>query len=62
MEQAQEAVQEDDDEEEQRDHEMEKLVAVNVREDPLAAYDVDCTEEGEAIREYLALVGDELVP
>lgn len=38
------------------DHEMESELVAGLREDPLAAYDVDVTREGAAIQEYLTLL------
>ena len=35
---------------------MEDSLAHNVSDDPLAAYDTDVAAEGEAIKEYLAML------
>ena len=41
---------------EPRDREMEESLAHSVSGDPLAAYDVDVQEEGQAIKQFLALI------
>lgn len=38
------------------DDEVEDMLVASVREDPMAAYDVDVQEEGELISTYLALL------
>ena len=47
-----------DDREEQalKDDEMEAELAAGLQEDPLAAYDVDVSAEGTAIKQYLELI------
>ena len=42
----------------ERDAEAEQELTEAARSDPFAAYDVDVTLEGQAIREYLAMLGD----
>lgn len=39
-----------------RDEEMEQELTSATRSDPMAAYDVDVSEEGAAIQEYLSLL------
>ena len=46
----------DESQEEDRDAEAEAEVAAVVKDDPLAAYDVDVRQEGLAIQEYLMLL------
>ena len=42
----------------ERDAEAEQELTEAARGDPFAAYDVEVTLEGQAIREYLAMLGD----
>ena len=42
----------------ERDAEAEQELTEAARSDPFAAYDVEVTLEGQAIREYLAMLGD----
>ncbi len=46
----------DESQEEDRDAEAEDQLAAVVKDDPLAAYDVDVRQEGLAIQEYLMLL------
>jgi hypothetical protein len=46
----------DESQEEDRDAEAEAELAAVVKDDPLAAYDVDVRQEGLAIQEYLMLL------
>ena len=46
----------DDDQQDDRDAEAEAELAALVKDDPLAAYDVDVRQEGLAIQEYLLLI------
>lgn len=46
----------DESQEEDRDADTEAELAGVVKDDPLAAYDVDVTQEGLAIQEYLMLL------
>lgn len=41
-----------------RDQEMEEELTSAANSDPMAAYDVDVTEEGQAIHEYMFLLND----
>ena len=43
----------------ERDAEAEQELTEAARSDPFAAYDVEVTLEGQAIREYLAMLGDD---
>ena len=43
----------------ERDAEAEQELTAAARSDPFAAYDVEVALEGQAIREYLALLGDD---
>lgn len=41
-----------------RDEEMEQELTSAANSDPMATYDVDVTEEGQAIQEYMFLLND----
>ncbi len=40
-----------------RDEEMEEELTSSARTDPMSAYDIDVSQEGAAIQEYMALLG-----
>ena len=41
-----------------RDEEMEEELTSSARSDPMSAYDVDVSQEGAAIKEYMSLLGN----
>ena len=44
----------------ERDTEMEESLATSVSVDPLAAYDINVQQEGQAVQQYLALIDAQL--